>query len=130
MTGKQIHSVYRAFAITVATALAVASLTACVSQRPGGAPPPSLAMTPDAGWFQCHARFDCVVVYDVNVCAERAVNARHALEFDAWARRFLTRAGESRVCAPDPESEPRAVCRDSRCEIAENNLDALIEYTR
>lgn len=114
-------------AVTLLLALCIVG---CVSQRSGGAQSPSLTLTPNASWFECNARFDCVVVYDANVCAERAVNARHAIEFEAWAREFLARAGESRDCAPDPNSEPRAVCRDSRCEIAESNLDALIEYTR
>ena len=110
--------------------LAVLGMAACASQRGGRPQPPSLSLTPNASWFECRGRFECVVVYDANVCAERAVNTRHALEYEAWARDFLARAGESRDCAPDPGSEPRAVCRDTRCEIAENNLDALIEYTR
>ena len=110
--------------------LAVSCLVACASQQAGGPQSPSLALTPNASWFECRARFDCVVVYDANVCAERAVNSRHALEYDTWAREFLARAGDSRDCAPDPNAEPRAVCRDSRCEIADSNLDALIEYTR
>jgi len=114
----------------VAMPLAVSCLVACASQQTGGPQSPSLALTPNDSWFECRARFDCVVVYDANVCAERAVNTRHALEYDAWARAFLARAGDSRDCAPDPDAEPRAVCRDSRCEIAASNLDALIEYTR
>ncbi|NIW25497.1 MAG: hypothetical protein GWN29_13525 [Gammaproteobacteria bacterium] len=114
----------------VLTAFTALWLAACVSQPSGGPQQPSLALTPNESWFECHARFECAVVYDSNVCAERAVNARHALEYDEWAREFLARAGESRDCAPNPEAEPRAVCRNSRCEIAENNLDALIEYTR
>lgn len=112
------------------TALTVLCLAACASQQAGERQPPALSLTPDASWFECHARFDCVVVYDANVCAQRAVNGRHAIEYDAWAREFLARAGESRDCAPDPDAEPRAVCRDSRCEVAESNLEALIEYTR
>jgi hypothetical protein len=114
----------------VVTALAVLCLVACASQPAGGPQLPSFALTPNASWFECRARFDCVVVYDANVCAQRAVNSRHALEYETWAREFLARAGDSRDCAPDPDAEPRAVCRDSRCEIAPNNLDALIEYTR
>lgn len=113
-----------------ATALAVLYLAACASQQTRGPQSPLLALTPNASWFECHGRFDCVVVYDANVCAERAVNTRHALEYETWTREFLVRAGDSRDCAPDPDAEPRAVCRDVRCEIAENNLDALIEYTR
>ncbi|NNC65127.1 MAG: hypothetical protein HKN84_10105 [Gammaproteobacteria bacterium] len=116
--------------IGVVGALAMLYLAACASQQAGDPQSPSLALTPSPTWFECHARFDCVVVYDANVCIQRAVNTRHAVEFETWARAFLARAGESRDCAPDPGSEPRAVCRDSRCEIAESNLDALIEYTR
>ena len=113
-----------------ATATAVLCLAACASQQTGEPQPSSLALMPDASWFECHGRFDCAVVYDANICAERAVNTRHALKYETWAREFLARAGESRDCAPDPDAEPRAVCRDLHCEIAENNLDALIEYTR
>ena len=120
---------FRVARTKVSTALAALCLAGCVSQQTGELPP-SLALTPNPSWFECRARFDCVVVYDANVCAERAVNARHAIEYETWVHEFLARAGESRDCAPDPDAEPRAVCRDSRCEIAESNLDALIEYTR
>ena len=130
MTTRDEQRTLRVSRMNKGTMLAVLWLTACVNQRAGGPQPPTLALTPDATWFECHARFDCAVVYDSNVCAERAVNTRHAVEYETWARAFLARAGESRDCAPDPDSEPRAVCRDSRCEIAESNLDALIEYTR
>ena len=112
MTGKDQVRRYRISGAKLATALAVPCLIACVSQQAGGPQPPSLALTPDESWFECRARFDCVVVYDANVCAERAVNSRHALEYETWG------------------SEPRAVCRNSLYEIAESNLDALIEYTR
>ena len=111
-------------------ALSSTCLVACVNQQARGPQQPSLALTPDPNWFECNARFDCVVVYDANVCAERAVNSRHAIEYETWVREFLARASESRGCAPDPNAESRAVCRDSRCEIAESNLEALIEYTR
>ena len=130
MTKKAQFRRYEVSRTKIATALAVPCLVACVSQQTSAPQPPSLGLTADAAWFECHARFDCVVVYDSNVCAQRAVNSRHALAYEAWAREFLARAGESRDCAPDPEAEPRAVCRNSRCEIAESNLDALIEYTR
>lgn len=130
MIGKDQVRRYRISGAKLATALAVPCLIACVSQQAGGPQPPSLALTPDESWFECRARFDCVVVYDANVCAERAVNTRHALEYETWAREFLARARDSRDCELDPGSEPRAVCRNSLCEIAESNLDALIEYTR
>ncbi len=120
----------RVIRMTVVLALSATCLGACVNQQARGLQQPSLALTPDPNWFECNARFDCVVVYDANVCAVRAVNGRHAVEYEAWAREFLERAGESRDCAPDQDAEPRAVCRDSRCEIAESTLDALIEYTR
>lgn len=113
-----------------ATALAALFLMACVSRQVGGPQPPSRELTPNQSWFECRGRFECVVVYDSNVCAERAVNARSALAYETWAREFVARAGDSRNCEPDADAEPRAVCRNSRCEIAESNLEALIEYTR
>ena len=130
MTTQEQQRTHRVSWSKIAMPLAVSCLVACANQQAGGPRSPSLALTPNASWFNCQARFDCVVVYDANVCAQRAVNSRHALEYDTWAREFLARAGESRDCAPDPNAEPRAVCRDSRCEIADSNLDALIEYTR
>lgn len=124
---QRVHRVLRAVS---AAAVVAFCLAACTSRHAAEPASPSLALTPDASWFECHGRFDCVVVYDANVCAERAVNARYAVELESWASAFLARARESRECGPDPESEPRAVCRGMRCEIADSNLDALIEYTR
>ena len=81
--------------IGVVASLAILCLAACASQQAGGPQSPSLALTPSPTWFECHARFDCVVVYDANVCTQRAVNTRHAVEFESWVRAFLARAGES-----------------------------------
>ena len=128
MTGTSTARMLRVNGVAVAVAVC---LTACASSPQVSDPEPgSLALRPDASWFQCVGRFDCVIVYDSNVCAERAVNTRHALEYESWAQTFIARAGDSRSCGPDPDSELRAVCRDRRCEIAENNLEALLEYTR
>ena len=108
----------------------VMSIAACAANpdlQPVGA---TAAEAPDQSWFQCDGRFDCVVVFDANRCTNRAINSRFAVEFETWTQEFLDRAAESRGCDPDLDAEPRAICRNRQCEIADSNLEALIEYVR
>lgn len=116
--------------LRLSLAAVVMNITACAATPglpPGGA---TAAEAPDQSWFECGGRFDCVVVFDANRCTNRAINSRFAVEFETWTQEFLARVAESRGCDPDPDAEPRAICRNRQCEIADSNLEALIEYVR
>lgn len=65
-------------------------------------------------WFACEARFDCVTVYD-SFCKIVAVNSKHTLVYQDWARQEVMREGDRVVCARPGLFVQSAGCRKGRC---------------
>ncbi|MDZ7644691.1 MAG: alpha/beta fold hydrolase [Woeseiaceae bacterium] len=90
-----------------------------VSGLPAGcatSPDPAEPIEYSSSWFRCDSRFDCIAVYDA-YCKYTAVNSRHALIYQDWARQEVTRVDELRPCPPSREDFPlAAACRAQTCE--------------
>lgn len=65
-------------------------------------------------WFACEARFECVTVYD-SFCNIVAVNSKHTLVYQDWARQEVMRAGDRVVCSRPGLFVLSAGCRKGRC---------------
>lgn len=65
-------------------------------------------------WFACEARFECVTVYD-SFCNIVAVNSKHTLVYQDWARQEVMREGDRVVCSRPGLFVQGAGCRKGRC---------------